>query len=33
MLNRKTTYLLPQPNLNGSVDLWAICEEGIQGIE
>ena len=33
MLNRKVTHLVPQPNLNGSVILWSICEEGIQGNE
>jgi hypothetical protein len=33
MLNRKVTPLVPQPNLNGGADLWAICEEGIQGNE
>jgi len=33
MLNRKVTHLAPQPNFSGSVVLWAICEDLIQGIE
>jgi hypothetical protein len=33
MLNRKITPLVPQPNLNGGVDLWAICEDNIRGNE
>jgi hypothetical protein len=33
MLNRKMTHLVPQPNLGGVVNLWTICEEGIQGNE
>ena len=33
MLNRKVAHLVPQPNFNGVVSLWQICEDGIQGIE
>jgi len=33
MLNRKVAHLLPQPNLLGSVGLWMICEDWIQGTE
>jgi hypothetical protein len=33
MLNRKVTYLLPQPHFVGVVNLWTICEDGIQGTE
>jgi len=33
MLNRKVAHLVPQPNLNGSVVLWSIFEQGIQGTE
>ena len=33
MLNRKVTRLVPQPNFLGSVVLWQICEDPIQGTE
>lgn len=33
MLNREVAHLVPQPNFLGSVMLWQICEDGIQGIE
>jgi hypothetical protein len=33
MLNHKLSYLVPQPNFEGSAVLWAICEDGIRGNE
>jgi len=33
MLNRKVTYLVPQPNFEGSAVLWAICEDPYRGSE